>query len=93
PTGEVASLASGCDYLVHEATMADEDEKAATRFNHSTPSGAGRIAASAGARHLVIVHYSVLLEGKEGAIAAGAKKEFPGNVIVAKDLMELPLKK
>ncbi len=93
PTGEVSDLATGCEYLIHEATLADEDEEAATRYNHSTPSGAGRIAASAGVKHLVIVHYSVFLEGKEGAIAAGAKKQFPGDVIVAMDLMQLPQKK
>nr|MDO8083285.1 MBL fold metallo-hydrolase [Candidatus Sigynarchaeum springense] len=93
PTSEVATLAAGCEYLVHEATMPDEEEKAATRFNHSTPSGAGRIATSAGAEHLVIVHYSVFLEGKESEIVAGAKKAFPGDVIVANDLMELPSKK
>ncbi len=90
PTGEVASLASGCDYLIHEATMLDEDEETATRINHSTPSGAGRIAKEAGAKHLVIVHYSVFLEGKEGTIAAEARKTFAGDVIVARDLMKLP---
>jgi ribonuclease Z len=90
PTGEVASLASGCDYLIHEATMLDEDEMTATRINHSTPSGAGRIATSAGAKHLVITHYSVSLEGKERTIAAEAKKAYAGDVIVARDLMKLP---
>ncbi|MEX2682737.1 MAG: MBL fold metallo-hydrolase [Candidatus Sigynarchaeota archaeon] len=93
PTGEVATLATGCEYLVHEATMSDEEEKAATRFNHSTPSGAGRVATNAGAKHLVIVHYSVFLEGKESEIITGAKKTFAGDVIVAKDLMGLPLQK
>jgi ribonuclease Z len=90
PTGEIASLASGCDYLIHEATMLDEDEGTATRINHSTPSGAGRIAKDAGAKHLVITHYSVSLEGKEGTIAVEARKVFAGDVIIARDLMKLP---
>ncbi len=93
PTGEVATLAFGCDYLIHEATLLDADERTATLINHSTPSGAGRIATSAGAKHLVIVHYSVFLEGKERDIAAEARKAFPGDVIVARDLMKLPSRK
>ncbi|NMC08155.1 MAG: MBL fold metallo-hydrolase [Candidatus Lokiarchaeota archaeon] len=93
PSSDVANLAKGCDYLIHEATVLDEDEAHATRVNHSTPSGAGRMATIAGAAHLVIVHYSVFLEGKEPAIAAQARKTFTGNVIVAKDGMLLPLEK
>jgi ribonuclease Z len=93
PTDAVAALATGCDFLIHEATLLDEEEVKAKLYNHSTPSGAARIAAKARAKNLVIIHYSVFLEGKESMIAAEARKQCPCNVIVANDLMEIPEKK
>jgi len=90
PCESAVQLATGVDYLMHEATLLDEDIEHTTKYNHSTPSGAGRIAADAGAKTLVIVHYSVLLEGKEAIIEAQAAAVFEGNIIVARDLMELP---
>lgn len=90
PCDNVVRLAAGVDYLIHEATLLDEDLDHATKYNHSTPSGAGQIAMDAGANTLVIVHYSTLLEGKEAVIEAQAASTFNGNIIIARDLMELP---
>jgi ribonuclease Z len=90
PCDNVVRLAAGVDYLIHEATLLDEDIEHATKFNHSTPSGAGRIASEAGVKTLVIVHYSTILEGKEDILEAQASSVFGGKVIVARDLMELP---
>ena len=90
PCDNTVRLAAGVDYLVHEATLLDEDIEYATKFGHSTPTGAGRIAKEAGAKTLVIVHYSTLLEGKEDILEAQAASVFDGKVIVARDLMELP---
>nr|MDO8109444.1 MBL fold metallo-hydrolase [Candidatus Sigynarchaeota archaeon] len=91
PTDSVARLAEGCDYLIHEATLLDEDIELATRINHSTPSGVGQVASLAGVENLVLVHYSLSLAGKEEVLKEQAKRTFAGNIIIARDMMSLPL--
>jgi ribonuclease Z len=51
-------LASDADLLVCEATYLDADADLADRYKHLTASQAGRIAAEAGARRLVLTHFS-----------------------------------
>ncbi|MBD3186117.1 MBL fold metallo-hydrolase [Candidatus Bathyarchaeota archaeon] len=87
PSDNIISLAKNCDYLIHEATFLDEDMEKAIQFNHSTPSMAGSIARRAGVKHLVLVHYSNMLEGKETTILEQASREFPKEkIVVASDL-------
>jgi ribonuclease Z len=52
PCQAVADLARGASVLVHEATVATPSP------GHTTPREAGHIAAQAGVRHLVLVHFS-----------------------------------
>lgn len=51
-------LARDCDALIHEATFAESDEHLAARSTHSTASSAARTAQEAGARLLLITHFS-----------------------------------
>lgn len=51
-------LARGADLLVCESTFADEDAGLAADYGHLTAGQAGRIAAEAGARRLVLTHFS-----------------------------------
>ena len=51
-------LAAGADVLVHEATLDDAFAALALERGHSTPSDAARVAARAGASHLVLWHFS-----------------------------------
>jgi len=82
PVDQTVRLAAGADVLIHEAAGKGEF--------HSTPAEAGEIAARAGVHTLYLTHYS--LRGETGAeqLVAAAKKTFPGTVILAEDLMEIP---
>lgn len=51
-------LVEDADVLVHEATLDDAFAALALERGHSTPSDAARVAARAGASHLVLWHFS-----------------------------------
>src|SRR6202035_2176625 len=51
-------LADGADMLVCESTFADAEAARAREWGHLTAGQAGRIAAEAGARLLVLTHFS-----------------------------------
>ncbi|XP_063230033.1 zinc phosphodiesterase ELAC protein 1-like isoform X2 [Bacillus rossius redtenbacheri] len=51
-------LARGSDVLLHEATMRDGERDKALEFGHSTPAMAAGFADRAGARRLVLYHFS-----------------------------------
>lgn len=82
-------LAEGADLLVCEATFASADAALARRYRHLTAAQAGRIAAEAGARRLVITHFSQRYPD-ESILLAEAKGEFD-DVIAAQDLLRVPV--
>ncbi|MDQ4149803.1 MAG: MBL fold metallo-hydrolase, partial [Actinomycetota bacterium] len=51
-------LAEGVDMVVCECTYLSSEEELARHYGHLTAAQAGRIAAEAGARLLVLTHYS-----------------------------------
>jgi ribonuclease Z len=51
-------LAEGADLLVTECTFSDEDAALAEQYRHLTAGQAGALAAAAGARSLVLSHFS-----------------------------------
>ncbi|MFJ2016076.1 ribonuclease Z [Streptomyces nodosus] len=97
----VHALADGCDMLVIESTFLDEDARLATEYGHLTAGQAGRVAAEAGVRHLVLTHFSQRYEpgdtaGPEpgGAFERQARAAgFEGELTVAHDLMRVPVPK
>lgn len=58
PCANVLELAKGADLLIHEATFAAGLEEKAHLFGHSTTIEAAKAAAEAGARKLVMTHFS-----------------------------------
>lgn len=82
-------LARGVDLLVCEATFLHADERLAAESGHLTARQAGRLAAIAGARRLVLTHFSRRYEDLD-EFAREAGEEF-GDVVVAHDLDRIPV--
>lgn len=85
PVEQTVRLAAGADCLIHEA--------AGSHQYHSSAAEAGEIAARAQAKALYLTHYTLGEENRPEDLVAEAKKTFPGDVVLAKDLMEIPLKR
>ncbi len=82
---ELAELASGADMLVSECA-APESAKIP---GHLIPSEAGRIAAMAGVKKLVLIHFYP--ECDRNDLITPCSKEFDGPIILAEDMMHLVL--
>lgn len=80
-------LAEGADLVVCEATFASADADLARRSHHLTAAQAGRIAAEAGARRLVISHFSQRYPD-ETVLLDEARAEFE-DVIAARDFLRV----
>jgi ribonuclease Z len=85
-------LADRADMLVCESTFASAETALAREYGHLTAGQAGRIAAQAGARLLVLTHFSQRydLAGVQ-RLAAEAAEEFGGEVVTAADLDRIPV--
>jgi ribonuclease Z len=82
-------LAQGVDLLVCEATFLHADERLAADSGHLTARQAGRLAAIAGARRLVLTHFSRRYADLD-QFAREAGEEFD-DVVVAHDLDRIPV--
>jgi ribonuclease Z len=82
-------LAAGVDLLVCESTFLSSEEHLAAKWGHLTARQAGRLAAEAGARQLVLCHFSRRYPDVQ-AFADEAGAEF-GDVIIAEDLGRIPV--
>ena len=79
----LVTLARDADLLICEAARPDEHPVA----GHLTPSMAGRMAAEAGARRLMLTHFYPDCEDAD--LAAQCRRTYEGPVILARDLMHL----
>jgi ribonuclease Z len=86
----VYALAEGADLLVIESTFLDEDVDLATTYGHLTASQAARVAAESGVRRLVLTHFSQRYPEPERFVAE-ASPHFTGDLVVAADLMRVPV--
>jgi ribonuclease Z len=80
-------LAAGVDLLVCEATFLSADYHLAEKYGHLTARGAGRLAAEAGARELVLSHFSNRYPDAR-VLADEAGEEFD-DVVLAEDLLHI----
>jgi ribonuclease Z len=88
----VYALADGADLLVIESTYLDADAEAAHAYGHLTAAQAARVAAESGVRVLVLTHFSQRYSDPE-AFRVEAAQHFDGEVVVAEDLMRVPMPK
>ncbi len=86
----VVPIIRGCNLLYHEATYGQEDAVKAKQRGHSTAQQAATIAQKAGAKKLVIGHYSAQFVSNEmeQALLTEAQAVFPDTVL-AKEQMVL----
>jgi len=81
--------AAGADLLVCEATFADAEEHLAVPYGHLTARQAGRLGSQAGARRLVLTHFSSRYPDV-GPLLAQAREEHD-DVVAAADLERQPV--
>jgi ribonuclease Z len=86
----VYALADGVDLLVIESTFLTEDVEMAAMVGHLTAAQAGAVAQAAGVRTLVLTHFSQRYPDPLDFLAE-ARKEFAGPIVVAEDLMRVPV--
>ncbi len=86
---EVIESVRGVDTIYHEATYADDKQRQAKDRGHSTARQAGIVAREAGAKKLIIGHYSKSYPD-ETVHLREAGEEF-GNVVAANEGMKIPI--
>jgi len=86
----VFALAEGADLLVIESTFLDGDAQLAWRYGHLTAGQAARVATESGVRTLVLTHFSRRYPDP-AAFADEARRHFTGELVVAADLMRIPM--
>ncbi|HEV7861053.1 MAG TPA: ribonuclease Z [Acidimicrobiia bacterium] len=83
------ALADGADLVVCESTFLERDADLAAAYGHLTAAQAARVAREAGARQLVLTHFSQRYSD-DAEFAAEAGEVFP-DVVVARDLDRIPV--
>ncbi len=89
PSREYHKAIAGADLLIHESSFLEELKDRAKETMHSTALDAAKAAKEAGCKKLALFHLSARHKENE-KFENEARKAF-GDVIVAKDLMELEL--
>jgi ribonuclease Z len=83
-------LAAGADLLVCESTFLSSESAEATRWGHLTAVEAGRLAARAGVRRLLLTHFSARYPDCE-PFGEEAASEFDGEIVIAEDFLRVPV--
>ena len=86
----VYALAEGADMLVIESTFLDTEAGIAADYGHLTARQAASVAEECGVRTLVLTHFSQRYQDPS-LFMAEAKAVFGGTVVVAEDLMRIPV--
>lgn len=86
----VVASVRGVDTIFHDATYGDDGTPNAAKYGHSTARQAAEIALRAGAKRLILGHFSKRYDSEE-PLAAQAREVFPGPVILAREGLTIPL--
>ncbi len=90
PCPGAEELADGVDLLVAEATFSDDDAGLADQYRHLTAGQAGELAAKAGARTLVLTHFSSRYGDDAAPLSLQASERAAmTTVIAAEDLQRI----
>ncbi len=79
PSASLARWAAGCDLLLSECSLPDDQAVDI----HLTPTQAAELARAAGAKRLVLTHFYPPIEGTDPA--AVARRTFTGDIVAAHD--------
>ncbi|MGI8421778.1 MAG: MBL fold metallo-hydrolase, partial [Gaiellaceae bacterium] len=85
----LAELARGCDVLVHDFALPEREVEHGEL--HAKPSEVGRLAADSGCGTLVLSHVMPELEDELDAAVAEVRRFYDGELVVASDLLRLPV--
>jgi len=91
PCTSVEHASRDADLLIHDAALADDLAEWAVETRHSTAGEAGKLAARAGVKKLVLTHISSRYSEDVSPLLKDAKAHFE-NVVVAEDLMRMEIR-
>ncbi len=91
PCAALCNAVRGADLLIHESTFGDDEQERAVETRHSTAREAGKLAAEAQVRRLVLTHFSSRHDADSRPLVAQAKQEFLGQVEAAYDGLTLEI--
>lgn len=91
PCKAIIELSKNADVLIHEAIGDSSLQKKANKYGHSTAKQSAEVAKEANVKQLILIHLSPRY--KEIEILEKEAKEIFENTIVAKDFMELEVKR
>jgi ribonuclease Z len=89
PCEECIELARSADILIHDSTFSAEFEEKARLRGHSTARDAAMIAEKAGAKQLILTHFSTRF--RDAAILENEAREIFPNTIAGYDLLSVDL--
>lgn len=88
----VVASVRGVETIFHDCTYGDAEAHLAGPRGHSTARQAGELARRAGAKRLILGHFSKRYgEAEERELARQAAEEFSGEIVIANEGMELAL--
>jgi ribonuclease Z len=90
PCDATIEAARDADLLVNEATFGEEEQQRAVETGHSTAREAAGVAAAAGVKSLLLMHFSARYSRDASELGAEAREVFPA-AVVGKDGMEVEI--